>query len=128
MTLADLVFEPRPLRLLRVLVLLSGIAMLSTRAPVLVAALWFAARALLLAVALRPRTFPSPLAAPVPRLTRCVARIKELTALEPLHDRRIILLPEAIQGRQQFLRVMRAERCRLVVDQDCPIGMARRHP
>jgi hypothetical protein len=93
----------------------------------------------MLAVALRPfavasrlfaigsRTFPPPLAAAKSLLAGRVARIEQLPALEPLHDGGRVLLAQPIQRRQQLLRVVRAKSRRLVVNENRPVRVARRH-
>ena len=105
--------------------------MLATRAPV--AAASFAIRTCALfawrrvLVALRTWTLPSTFALAATRITCRVARVKELTALEPLHHCGRVLLFQPVEGRQQFLGIVRTERGRLIVDQDGPIRVARWH-
>jgi hypothetical protein len=38
-----------------------------------------------------------------------------------------VFFAQAIEGRKQFLDVMRSKRCRLIVDDDRPIRVSRRH-
>jgi hypothetical protein len=88
---ADLVLEAVPLRLLGVFVLLARIAMLAARTPGLVPG-----RATVLPasrpgtrpviVAVRAWPFPAPLALAKAGVTRLIARVEELSPLEPLHD------------------------------------------
>jgi hypothetical protein len=150
--LADLVLEAVPLGLLGVLVLLPRIAMLTARPPVFVSraiappgarARWTGVglrepliRAVTLStsatafhrtVAFGPWAFPAPLALTEPGVARLVARVEELATLEPFHDRRLILFAKAIERRQQFLGIVRPEGGWLVVDDDGPVGVARRH-
>ena len=88
---ADVLLESRPLRLLGVLILLPWIAVLTTRAPIVIARPWlrrtlpalaFRAIAALtlgaiaapaLGITFRPRPFPSALAASKTRVARGVA-------------------------------------------------------
>ena len=108
-TLSDFFFETIPLGFLGVAVFLSRILVLAARPPVLIARSiarlrpiaaptrvtiisgWLSPLAL--SIAIGSGTFPATLAAAHPQLTRSVARLEQLTAFEPLHHRRLVLLP-----------------------------------
>jgi hypothetical protein len=120
----DLLLVVVPLRLFRVLVLLTRIAVLAAGPPFRITV-----RLLLVAVCIprRTRTLPSTFALAEPLLARGVTRLPELTALEPLQLCVGMPFAKAIEGREQLLDVVRAERCRLIVDDDRPVRMSRRH-
>jgi hypothetical protein len=126
---SDVLLEPIPLRLLRVLVLLTRIDVFSTRTPIAVASR--CSRVALpygtIVIAIGPRPFPSALSLPATGVTRCVTRFPQGAALEPAHHRRWVLLFQSIKSGQQLLRVVRAESCGLVVHKNRPIRVARRH-
>lgn len=98
--------------------------MLSARAPRPIAP---RSRALTRGVGVGARALPSPLAFAAARLTRGLARLPQLAALEPLHDGRRMLVAQAIEDRQDLLGVVCAKGRRLIVDDDRPVRVARRH-
>jgi len=65
---------------------------------------------------------------PVFRGSRRFLRLPQLSALEPHHHCGWMLLLQAIQGREQFVRLVRSEGRGLAVHQDRPVRMAWRHP
>jgi hypothetical protein len=76
---------------------------------------------------LRPRPLPPAFAAPEPLLPRRIARFPQLAALEPLQLRVGMFLAQAIERRQQLFELVRSKRRRLIVDDDRPIRVSRRH-
>jgi hypothetical protein len=106
---AELLFPARPnfllvvipLRLFRVFILLSRIAVLTTRSPFRIAARPLAAAiARAFALPLRTRAFP-PTFALAKSLRACrLARLKKLTTFEPLQLRVGVFLAKAIEGGQ----------------------------
>ena len=80
-----------------------------------------------LVVAIGARTIPPSFALTEALLARGIAGVPQLAALEPFQLRAGMFLAQAIEGRKQFLDVMRSKRCRLIVDDDRPVRVSRRH-
>jgi hypothetical protein len=76
---------------------------------------------------LRPRPLPPAFAAPEPLLARRIARVPQLAALEPLQLRVGMFLAQAIECRQQLFELVRSKRRWLIVNDDRPIRVSRRH-
>src|SRR5687767_8743239 len=132
---ADLLLEASPLRLLRVLVFLPRVAMLAAGAPFF-AAPFGIARAITarlprlitaLAVPVRSRPFPAALALSPPGGFRRIARLPQLAALEPSQRGGRMFFAQAVECRQEFFDIMRTEGRRLIVHDDGPVRVSRRH-
>jgi 6-phosphogluconolactonase len=86
-----------------------------------------AAVAIRIVIAFRPRAVPTSFALTKSVLSRGIARVPKLAALEPFQRRAGMLLAKTVEGGKQFLHIMRAERCRLIVDDDRPVRVSWRH-
>jgi 6-phosphogluconolactonase len=86
-----------------------------------------AAVAIAIVIAFRTRTIPPSFALSKSLLSRCIARVPKLAALEPFQLRAGMLLAKTVEGGKQLLHIMRAERCRLILDDDRPVRVSRRH-
>ena len=143
-TRANVVLIAVPFRLLRVLVFLPRVAVLAARPPLLVArrtlspirsSATFALRrrwrsatvAVGIVLAFGARAVPPSFALTQSLLSRRITRVPKLAALEPFQLRAGMFLAKAVEGGQQLLDVMRSERCRLIVDDDRPVRVSRRH-
>lgn len=115
---SDLLLIPVPFGLLGVLIFLAWVLMIAARPPLAVAwrCLAIGSRplppALTLTESLRARSFP---------------RLPELASLEPLQRGRRMLLAQPVERGQQLLHVVRTKRRRLIVDDDGPVRVTRRH-
>ena len=145
-TRSDVLLVAIPFCFLRVLVFLSRIAVLAAWAPLLVARRPVAtirsrapfafrrrrrsataAVAIVIVIAFRARAVPPSFPLTKSLLSRRIARVPKLAALEPFQLRAGMLLAKAVEGGKQFLHIMRAERCRLIIDDDRPVRVSRRH-
>ncbi len=86
-----------------------------------------ATAALVIVLAFGARTVPPSFALTKALFSRRIARVPKLAALEPFQLRAGMLLAKTVEGGKQLLDVMRSERCRLIVDDDRPVRVSRRH-
>ncbi len=154
MALADFVLEAVPLGFFGILVFLTRISMLPAWAPILVprgsilapstaracivtpwprsapgagTSLPIAAETWTFIVSIWAWPLPAPLALAQAGVPGLVSRVEELAPLKPFHDRRLVLFAQPVERWQQLFGVMGAEGGGLVVDENGPVRMTRRH-